>query len=127
MGERLLKHAQLTKQFQLEMKVVDLATNLTVFHLKAGFLPQVAKFALFHLKESGWHAFAGAREITNQTNMNDEDSYTLRIILHIPGDADRFVSEALEEFKTGTGPELKAYLYKILKEWILYCTIEYEK
>ncbi len=127
MGERLLKHAQLTKQFQLEMKVVDFATDITVFHLKAGFLPPVAKFALFHLKEGGWHAFAGTRELVSQTNMDGEDTYTIQIIPHIPGDADRFESEALEESKTGTGSELKSYLYKILKEWILYCTIEYEK
>ncbi len=127
MGERLLKHAQLTKQFQLEMKVVDFATNTAVFHLKAGPLPVTGKIALFHPGESGWHAFAGAREITNQTNMDDEGTYTIHITVHIPGDADRFDCEELEELKTGTGSELKGYLYTVLKAFVVYCTIEYEK
>lgn len=124
----LLKHSQLSKQYQLEIKVVD-SDDKVLFHNSVGFLPIVGTFALYKPDESEWHAFNDIRGIVESIAKDDkfEDPLKLTITPHLPPTSSKpFEHQHVDTVTEGDLPEIKRAVHQVLKDYVVYASIEYE-
>lgn len=127
MEHKLNHHAQLTKLVQLELKITDLEHNITIYHQKMGFFPLVGKFALFMPDKTVWHNFAGPKEIMRRIKFHDNTDYEIYTHSIQPDDFPVFEYEGLGENVIKKVEDAEKYIWKILKAYQLYASIEYEK
>lgn len=127
MQHKLLRHAQLTKQIQLEIEVINAENDTTTFHQKVGFFPLVGKFALFPPDKTEWFDFGGPKKIIESAKLKDDKDYHLTVTPRAPTNIEPFKHDAVGERVSMSGAELKTCLRKILVAYQLYSTIECEK
>lgn len=127
MQHKLLRHAQLTKQIQLEIEVVDAESDTMTFHQKVAFFPLVGKFALFQPTKDEWFNFAGPKQIIESVKLADDKDYHLTVTPRAPINVDTFKHEDVGERVSMSSTDLKSRLRKILIAYQLYSAVEYEK
>lgn len=146
----LLKHAQLTKRFQLCVKVKEssyiihdkrygyfpLAKQIAVFPplnhsssskellFEGPSLPQTSPLGPLQRSEDGWIAFTSVKGIVDSIKWKDTpDVYSFEISTRQPDNVKPYVFREYDSKKDSP----KKYLTEILKGYLLYSTIEFEK
>lgn len=124
----LLKHAQLSKQFQLEV-VIKKDDKEVVFHNKLGFIPIVGQYALFKPDESEWYNIQNVEDLIKSMELKENNIYTLTITSINPGDANSFEYKGglFDHYLFHDGAELESTLKRVLKLYAAYTAQEYEK
>jgi len=127
MEHKLLRHSQLAKTVQLELKVTDLKHNIVIYHQKLGFFPLVGKFALFMPDKTTWHNFAGPKEIMRRIKFHEDTDYEVYTRSIQPDDFPAFEYEGVGESVSKKTDDAEKHIQKVLKAYQLYASIEYEK
>lgn len=115
----LLKHAQLSKQYQLEIEV---SNSDYKFHNKVGYIPIIGKFALYEPGDNQWYNVVDIKDFVQLMKLDETETYSLTITPNAPGNADQFTIDSLDE---GTGEEICKYLLKLLKLYGAYASNQY--
>jgi hypothetical protein len=122
MQHMLLKHAQLTKRFQLDIKIRE--RGFLIHDKRYSYLPVANQIAVFPPGSDEWRGFTSFASILNSVKWKDEDIsiYTFEIQTIQPDNVEAF---AFEDWDGLCSP--REYLRNVLKQYLLYAIIEYEK
>lgn len=124
MEHMLLKHAQLTKQYQIDIKIRE--KSFVVHDCKYAYLPVAGQLAVYPLGSKEWRGFTSLTGILDKVVWKeDEDKsiYSFEIITIQPDDVPKYKVPEYDS-KTMTPRE---YLRSVIKNYLLYVCIEYEK
>ena len=118
----LLKHAQLSRVYQLSIKI----STAPIFHRKFSYFSFVDKFPMFEAYEDEWRQFMDLEEIMESLKVSEEAPYDVSVELIAPDNAIPFKHEYVKTYKA-TGAELKDNIRKVLLAFKVYISVEFER
>lgn len=129
MQHQLLKHAQLTKQYQLNIKVYEHHKDpqnlqnekkFLIYDKRISYLPAAERIAWFRPGNDEWSGFSSIQEILEQIKWKPSKTYSFEINQIRPDNSDVY------QYQDYENQDPKEYLKDLIKKYLLYSCIEYE-